>query len=56
MRSALPAASALAGRFDALNVFDGSRGGTDEERNHRSLDIGLRLPISTGTDRFLSDR
>jgi TolB protein len=47
--------SALAGRFDALNVFDGSRGGTYEERYYRYLDIGLRLPISTGTDWFLYD-
>jgi hypothetical protein len=47
--------SALAGRFDALNVFDGSRGGTFEERYYRYLDIGLRLPISTGTDWFVYD-
>jgi hypothetical protein len=47
--------SALAGRFDALNVFDGSRGGTYEERYYHYLNIGLRLPISTGTDWFLYD-
>lgn len=47
--------SALAGRFDALNVFDGSRGGTYEERYYRYLDVGLRLPISTGTDWFAYD-
>src|SRR5205807_1741790 len=41
--------------FDALNVFDGSRGGTYEERYYRYLNIGLRLPISTGTDWFLYD-
>jgi hypothetical protein len=47
--------SALAGRFHALNVFDGSRGGTYEERYYRLLNIGLRVPISTGTDWFLYD-
>jgi hypothetical protein len=45
----------LAGRFDALNVFDGSRTGTYEERYYRFLNLGLRLPISTGTDWFLYD-
>lgn len=47
--------SALAGRFDAINVFDGSRGGTYEERYYRYLEIGLRMPISTGTDWFVYD-
>jgi hypothetical protein len=47
--------SALAGRFDALNVFDGSRGGRYEDLYYRYLNIGLRLPISTGTDWFLYD-
>jgi hypothetical protein len=45
----------LLGRFDALNVFDGSRTGTYEERYYRFLNIGLRLPLSTGTDWFLYD-
>jgi hypothetical protein len=49
------APSALAGRFDALNVFDGSRQGTYEERYYRFLNLGLRLPLSTGTDWFLYD-
>jgi hypothetical protein len=47
--------SALAGRLDALNVFDGSRTGTYEDNYYRYLNIGLRLPISTGTDWFLYD-
>src|SRR5262249_32205088 len=46
---------ALAGRLDALNVFDGSRAGTYEERYYRFLNVGLRLPLSTGTDWFLYD-
>jgi hypothetical protein len=45
----------LAGKIDALNVFDGSRTGTFEESYYRYLNIGLRLPISTGTDWFLYD-
>ncbi len=47
--------AALAGRVDALNVFDGSPTGRYEERYYRFLNIGLRLPISTGTDWFLYD-
>jgi hypothetical protein len=49
------APAALAGRLDALNVFDGARQGTYEERYYRFLNVGLRLPISTGTDWFLYD-
>lgn len=45
----------LAGRLDALNVFDGSRGGTFEGRYYRYLNVGIRLPISTGTDWFMYD-
>jgi hypothetical protein len=45
----------LAGRIDALNVFDGTRTGTFEESYYRYLNIGLRLPISTGTDWFVYD-
>ncbi len=47
--------SALTGRLDALNVFDGSRRGSFEESYYRYLNIGLRLPISTGTDWFIYD-
>jgi hypothetical protein len=46
---------ALTGSLDALNVFDGSRGGTYEERYYRILNLGRRLPISTGTDWFIYD-
>src|SRR5262249_37119779 len=45
----------LAGRIDALNVFDGSRSGTYEDSYYRFLNSGLRLPISTGTDWFIYD-
>lgn len=47
---------ALTGRLDALNVFDGSRSGLYEENYYKYLNIGLRLPISTGTDWFLFDQ
>src|SRR5262249_46080670 len=47
--------SALAGRFDALNVFDGSRGGDNEELSYRSLGGGMRLPVSYGTDVIVHD-
>ncbi|MFO0969030.1 MAG: CehA/McbA family metallohydrolase [Gemmataceae bacterium] len=46
--------NALAGRLDALNVFDGSRKG-DYEQYYRYLNVGLKLPISTGTDWFIYD-
>lgn len=47
--------SAVAGRLHALNVFDGSRLGNYEESYYRYLNIGMRLPISTGTDWFMYD-
>jgi hypothetical protein len=45
----------LAGRVDALNVFDGTRSGTFEDSYYRYLNIGMRFPISTGTDWFIYD-
>ncbi len=47
--------SALSGRLDALNFFDGSRSGKLEDNYYRYLNIGLRMPISTGTDWFMYD-
>jgi hypothetical protein len=47
--------TALAGRLDAFNVFDGSRRGSYEDNYYRYLNVGLRLPISTGTDWFVYD-
>ena len=49
------AADAVAGRLDAFNVFDGSTEGAYEDRYYRFLNVGLRLPLSTGTDWFLYD-
>jgi hypothetical protein len=48
--------SAITGRLDALNVFDGSRTGRYEDNYYRYLNLGLRLPISTGTDWFMYDQ
>jgi hypothetical protein len=47
--------NALSGRLDALNVFDGSRTGSFEENYYKYLNIGMKLPISTGTDWFMYD-
>jgi hypothetical protein len=47
--------SALSGRLDALNVFDGSRTGKFEDNYYRYLNLGVRMPISTGTDWFMYD-
>ena len=47
--------NAITGRLDALNVFDGSRGGKYEDGYYHYLNIGLRMPISTGTDWFMYD-
>lgn len=47
--------SVLTGRVDALNVFDGSRRDTFDDKYYRYLNVGLRLPISTGTDWFMYD-
>ncbi|HZZ82856.1 MAG TPA: CehA/McbA family metallohydrolase [Gemmataceae bacterium] len=47
---------AITRRFDALNVFDGSRTGKYEDNYYRYLNIGLRMPISTGTDWFMYDQ
>jgi hypothetical protein len=47
--------NALDNRLDAINVFDGSRGGTFEENYYRYLNLGIKMPISTGTDWFMYD-
>jgi hypothetical protein len=47
--------NALTGRLHALNVFDGSRLGSYEDNYYRYLNLGMQMPISTGTDWFLYD-
>jgi hypothetical protein len=38
-----------------MNVFDGSRNGAFEDNYYRYLNIGLKMPISTGADWFMYD-
>jgi hypothetical protein len=45
----------LAGRLDANNIFDGGTHGSYEHSFYRYLNIGLRVPFSTGTDWFMYD-
>jgi len=47
--------NALTGRLHALNVFDGSRLGSYEDNYYRYLNLGMHMPISTGTDWFMYD-
>ncbi|GIW79391.1 MAG: hypothetical protein KatS3mg105_1198 [Gemmatales bacterium] len=47
--------NALASRLNAINVFDGSRRDQYEDTYYHYLNIGMRMPISTGTDWFLYD-
>lgn len=45
----------LSGLLDAHNIFDGGIHGTYEDTFYRYLNIGLKVPFSTGTDWFLYD-
>lgn len=45
----------LSGRVHAQNVFDGGSHGGYEDTFYRYLNIGLRVPFSTGTDWFIYD-
>jgi len=45
----------VAGTLDAHNIFDSVERGTYENVLYRFLDIGLRVPFSTGTDWFIFD-
>ena len=45
----------LTGRLHALNVFDGSRRDKYADTYYRYLNIGVHMPISTGTDWFMYD-
>lgn len=45
----------LAGLIDAHNIFDGGSQGSYEDTFYRYLNIGLRVPFSTGTDWFIYD-
>lgn len=45
----------LTGRVHANNIFDGGTHGSYKESFYRYLNIGLRVPFSTGTDWFIYD-
>ncbi len=45
----------VTGRVHANNIFDGSIRGSFKDTYYRYLNIGLRVPFSTGTDWFIYD-
>jgi hypothetical protein len=45
----------IAGVLDAHNIFDGGSRGSYEDTFYRFMNIGLRVPFSTGTDWFIYD-
>ncbi len=45
----------VSGLIHAQNIFDGSTGDTYERAFYRYLNLGLRVPFSTGTDWFIYD-
>ncbi|MDA1166313.1 MAG: CehA/McbA family metallohydrolase [Planctomycetota bacterium] len=45
----------LLGRLDAMNIFDGGQRAGFDERFYQLLNVGLKVPFSTGTDWFMYD-
>jgi len=45
----------VAGTLDAHNIFDGGTRGSYEDTYYRFMNVGLRVPFSTGTDWFIFD-
>jgi hypothetical protein len=45
----------LSGRLHANNIFDGGTHGSYRHSFYRYWDIGLKVPVSTGTDWFIYD-
>ena len=45
----------VTGTLDAQNIFDGGNRGSYRDSFYRYLNIGLRIPFSTGTDWFIDD-
>ena len=45
----------MAGLVHAQNIFDGGTHGTYEDTFYRYLNLGLKVPFSTGTDWFMYD-
>ena len=45
----------IAGLVQAQNIFDGGNQGSYEDSFYRYLNLGIRVPFSTGTDWFIYD-
>jgi hypothetical protein len=45
----------IAGVLDAQNIYDGNPHGTYADTYYRYLNLGLKVPFSTGTDWFIYD-
>lgn len=45
----------LLGRLDAMNIYDGGQRAGFKERFYPLLNVGLKVPFSTGTDWFMYD-
>ncbi|MDP7010056.1 MAG: CehA/McbA family metallohydrolase [Verrucomicrobiota bacterium] len=45
----------ISGMLDAQNIFDGGSHDSYEKTYYRYLNVGLRVPFSTGTDWFMYD-
>ena len=45
----------VGGQLDAQNIYDGGMSGTYEDSFYRYLNLGMRIPFSTGTDWFIDD-
>ena len=45
----------LSDRVDAQNIFDGGNRGSYRDSFYRYLNLGMRVPFSTGTDWFIYD-
>ncbi len=45
----------VAGRLDAQNIFDGGPHGSYGDTYYRYLNLGMKVPFSTGTDWFIYD-
>lgn len=45
----------ILGRLDAMNIYDGGQRAGFKERFYPLLNVGLKVPFSTGTDWFMYD-
>lgn len=45
----------MGGHLDAQNIYDGGNSGSYDASFYRYLNLGMRIPFSTGTDWFIED-